>query len=326
MANGSPTAGNRFRSLSLGVLTLFCALFLFFLLSEAITRHLGGIQYGGWGDPASIHLVKKQLIMNAKGLRGREIPYDPEPDETRILCLGDSFTWGQMVDAEEAWPGLLEQTLSEKRPFLKPVVINAGQLGWSTVDEYQWLVKEGLRYQPDMIVVGFFLNDAEANHYSIDRLLPSSLEKLFARSYFYFFLKYRVHMLKVRFGMTPGYEEYIRNLYEPDSFEWKKCKRALRLIRDLAGSVNAKLLVVILPQITEWDEYAVQSVHREVSEFCKQKEIAVVDALPAFRSVSIPWEELRIGPNDRHPSAAGHRIIADVVFRELFSSSVVAER
>ncbi len=326
MANRIPTRIKRLRSLSIGLLTLFSALVLFFLLGEAVIRHFGGVRYGGWGDPSSIHLVQKQFVRNSRGLRGREIPYESAPNETRILCLGDSFTWGQMVEEEEAWPRVLEGKLSESQPDLNPVVINAGQLGWNTIDEYQWLAKEGMKYKPDAIVVGYFLNDAEMDHYSLDQLLPLSIERMLARSYFYFFLKYRIHMLKVRFGLTEGYEEYIRNLYEPDSLEWKKCKRALRLIRDLADSIDAGFLVVILPQITEWEDYAVQSVHNKVNDFCELREIVAVDALPAFQSSPLPWQELRIGSNDRHPSIAGHQIIAGVVAEGLLPLFVVGEQ
>lgn len=300
-----------------GPAIVFCALILLFLIGEAVTRYFGGVRYGGWGDPSSVHLVRRQLVVNARGLRGPLVPYRHGSYETRILCLGDSFTWGQMVDAEDAWPAVMERGLAARNTGPKAVVVNAGQLGWNTAREYEWLAAEGIRYEPDVIVVGFFLNDAEATHFSIGSLLPRPMESLFSRSYFYFFLRYRMHMLKVRFGLTPGYVEYIRGLYDPGQFEWKKCKRALRLMHETADERGARFVVVILPLITDWDSYPLQEVHEEVFGFCRSRGISVVDALPAFQSSSETWQVLRIGPADRHPSVAGHKIIANVVLDEV---------
>jgi lysophospholipase L1-like esterase len=283
---------------------------LFFGLGEAVTRLFGGVRYGGWGDPASVRLVSKQYYANSRGLRDREITPERGPGEFRILCLGDSYTWGQMVPANTAYPKALERLLAEKPSRTRPVVINAGQLGWSTTHEAAWLVREGLRYRPDVILVGFFLNDAEVDHYALERLLPEPLERRLAGSYFYFFLKYRIHLLRVRFGLAESYTDYLLRLYEPGSAGWAQCREALARIDDAARSIHARVLVLILPVIQDWSAYPFGRIHEAVAEECRALGIPVEDLLPAFRASPLPWKDLRVGPNDEHPNAEGHALIA----------------
>ncbi|MFN0150419.1 MAG: SGNH/GDSL hydrolase family protein [bacterium] len=297
--------------LTLGAIIILCG------AGEIAMRIFGGVGYGGWGDPASIHLVKKQYYANSRGLRDREFDYQRAPGEFRLLCLGDSFTWGQMVPASAAYPKALERLLGDRDATRRYSVINAGQLGWSTVDEATWLSDEGVLYRPNVVVVGFFLNDAELGHYEIARLLPARLEAILSRSYFYFFVKYRVHMLKVRFGLESGYDEYLLELYAPGSEGWARCEAALGRIADESRAIGARPLVAIFPVIQDWARYPFLHAHKLVAEACAQRGIACIDLFDAFAASGLDWRELRVGPNDDHPSTAGHRIIAQGILEAL---------
>ena len=309
MAETGPRQGGPGR-LAVNALVAVGSLVVFLGLAEIATRLLGGIGYGGWGDPASIHRMAKQFYANSRGLRDREFPYERAPGEFRILCLGDSFTWGQMVPANTAYPKLLERLLAERESMTRYSVINAGQLGWSTIHEAQWLRQEGVFYGPNVVLVGFFLNDAEVDHYEIAPLLPKRIERWLGGSYFYFFLKYRVHMLRVRFGLAQSYGDYLMGLYEPKSAGWRACRAALSDIAETARSANARVLVLILPAIQDWRTYPFAPIHEKVATYCAEQGIPVADLLDAFRSAPLSWKELRVGPNDDHPNAEGHAIIA----------------
>jgi lysophospholipase L1-like esterase len=292
-------------------LAILLAIALVVVVGEVALRALGGVRYGGWGDPASIHSVKKQYYANSRGLRDREFDYERAPNEFRILCLGDSFTWGQMVPANAAYPKVIERTLGQERhDGRRYVVINAGQLGWGTVDEAKWFEREGSLYRPQVVIVGFFLNDPETRHYEIKPLLPVSFERHLTKSYFYFFLKYRIHLLRVRLGLADSYEEYLEGLYGPGSSEWRSCENALAEIDEQAHAIHAKTLVVILPEIQDWSCYRFGPAHEAVKQACQARDIPVVDLLDAFRGSGEGWRELRVGPHDDHPSKEGHRIIA----------------
>lgn len=99
-------------------------------------------------DPDFRHAVST----NSRGLRNRETSYARDA-RRRILCVGDSFTWGLGVESREAFPSLLERDLPNTE------VINAGVIGWGTGQEWLWLEGEGPRYAPDVLILGFYVND-----------------------------------------------------------------------------------------------------------------------------------------------------------------------
>ncbi|MGE3271795.1 MAG: SGNH/GDSL hydrolase family protein, partial [Chloroflexota bacterium] len=109
-----------------------------------------------------------RVDINAHGLREREIEYQKPPGLWRILVLGDSFVEAAEVMAEDSMPRRLEAALNEG--VGPPVqVINAGVVGYGTAQEYLLLQQEGVRYQPDVVVLVFFSgNDVTDNGWSLD--------------------------------------------------------------------------------------------------------------------------------------------------------------
>jgi hypothetical protein len=101
---------------------------------------------------------------NRHGLRGKDVSLSKPKGTSRILVLGDSYTFGVYVDDEETYPAVLEQLLHQKSQ--KVEVLNAGYTdGWSPDEHYAWLINHGLAFDPDLIVYGFFVgNDVEEIH------------------------------------------------------------------------------------------------------------------------------------------------------------------
>lgn len=101
-------------------------------------------------------------FINSRGLRDtREFAYDKPDGVLRILTLGDSFTLGFEVGQEQTYAAVLERDL--ERHGINAEVINAGVSGFSNAEALVYLREEGLRYQPDVVVLGFFVNDLSDN-------------------------------------------------------------------------------------------------------------------------------------------------------------------
>jgi lysophospholipase L1-like esterase len=120
-----------------------------------------------WGlrtnDPHSHYRHKSAdftawFTINGQGMRAeRDYAYTKPPGVKRILMLGDSFTIGYEVRAESTFASVLERSLRARGYTVE--VLNAGVSGFGTAEEYLYLVREGLKYHPDVVVVTFWIND-----------------------------------------------------------------------------------------------------------------------------------------------------------------------
>lgn len=92
----------------------------------------------------------KILNTNSKGIRGRiEYSYEKNPNRTRIIILGDSFTFGDDVSDTETYPYYLQQMLPNAE------ILNLGVSAYGHDQMLIYLLEEGLRYHPDIVLLGF---------------------------------------------------------------------------------------------------------------------------------------------------------------------------
>lgn len=97
------------------------------------------------------------MSTNSKGFRGtREYAIPKPPDVFRIVVLGDSVVNGFGVEDEQTFSAVLEKMLSSQRPT---EVLNLGVAGFGNAEELVQLENVGLEQQPDMVVLGYFVND-----------------------------------------------------------------------------------------------------------------------------------------------------------------------
>jgi lysophospholipase L1-like esterase len=97
---------------------------------------------------------------NARGFRGPEIRSDRSKKSTyRVLCIGDSVTFGFNGDQEDTYPARLGEFLRAKQPGKDIEVINAGVPGWTWLQGLRFLEMEGLALEPDLVIMAHGVND-----------------------------------------------------------------------------------------------------------------------------------------------------------------------
>lgn len=100
----------------------------------------------------------KILNSNSKGVRGKtEYEYQRTPGKRRIVVLGDSFTFGEEVSDDETYSHDLESALRSTE------VLNLGVQGYGHDQMLLYLREEGLKYHPDVVIVGFTYLDIYRN-------------------------------------------------------------------------------------------------------------------------------------------------------------------
>ena len=103
-----------------------------------------------------------KFVTNSRGFRStREFTYAKPANTLRVLSLGDSHTQGYEVHQDLTYSAVLERYLKNHK--LNAEAINTGVSGFSTAEELVLLENEGVKYNPDVVVLGFFANDFEDN-------------------------------------------------------------------------------------------------------------------------------------------------------------------
>jgi lysophospholipase L1-like esterase len=116
------------------------------------------------------HLTYKRLVRfpderteydvrtNALGFRMQNLPVTKPPDVFRILCLGDSTTFGMNVETADVYPLVLGRLLDElyDRRF---EVWNLGAPGYTSRQGLELIRQEVLRFEPDLVIFAYGSND-----------------------------------------------------------------------------------------------------------------------------------------------------------------------
>ena len=107
---------------------------------------------------------KVEYAINEEGFR-TAASGTPRPPTSgagpKLLLLGDSFTFGQGVSFETTWGAVAESLLRSRG--VRARTINAGVQGMDTRSELLLLRELGPRHRPDVVVVGFLINDLYTN-------------------------------------------------------------------------------------------------------------------------------------------------------------------
>lgn len=95
---------------------------------------------------------------NARGMRDGAVDVAKRPGTLRVAVLGDSLAWGWGVDDGETFCDLVEGELGPDVELL-----NFGVPGYGT-DQHVWLLEGPVaRYEPDLVLLCFVLNDVVGN-------------------------------------------------------------------------------------------------------------------------------------------------------------------
>lgn len=98
-----------------------------------------------------------EMTTNSDGFRDDEYDVENKGGKVRVVSLGDSFTWGWGVEDDEVYMQVAESLLDGFE------IINMGQNGYGTGQQLLLFNRYGKKYSPDLVTVGFVLNDIDDN-------------------------------------------------------------------------------------------------------------------------------------------------------------------
>jgi len=129
--------------------------------------------------------VTWEARFNSFGHRAPEYPLHLT-NATRVLLLGDSFTFGYGLDREHIFAARVEGLL-EEQTGREHIVINSGTGGWGTLQEVAYARDHFDVFDPDVVVLTYCDNDVQDDitfrHGMSGGLLPNFPGKRFLRDH-----------------------------------------------------------------------------------------------------------------------------------------------
>ncbi len=99
---------------------------------------------------------------NSKGIRAdRDIRYEKTDGVKRIVLLGDSFAMGCGVNLEDTFSSQMRKFLEESG--VNAEIVNLGVPAYGNAEELILLKEEGLKYQPDLVLLAWHPSDYAEN-------------------------------------------------------------------------------------------------------------------------------------------------------------------
>lgn len=242
----------------------------------------------------------RTLTINSSGLRDRDYPYEKPAAVTRVLVLGDSYTWGYGVSDDEIFTEVLEARFAQaSQPW---EIINTGVSGWGTDQQYLFLLDEGFRYSPDIVILSFFLiNDpddcANSPRYRLNK--PVFVDRSLTIA--------NVPVptpFETAEKITSNSDPVLLSLAIIDAMAYQCARRNVSLIVTKFG-------LTLKSESADW-----QAKDKVFTEGIRAKESSLlfVDLDQEFANRSISRAELLEGNDDGHWNAFGHRKVAQILY------------
>lgn len=262
-------------------------------------------------NSAADRLMGVPVSINSLGLRDREYSLAKPQGTVRVLMLGDSVTFGWGVRIEDTPSKMIERKLNEGR--IPPVyeVINAGVGNYNTVQEVTYFLHKGHKLNPDLVVLNYFINDAEPTplkkqsilaEHSYAAVVGLSAFDTLSRSYF---------------GKA-DWREYYGNLYREDSAAWLAARKAVAALAAFCRQNGIRLMIVNYPELHILKDYPFVRVTAAIRDLADAQQVPFVDLLPSVSDLDP--ESLWVSPTDAHPNAIANERFAGALLKGLQDS------
>jgi lysophospholipase L1-like esterase len=273
------------------------------------------------GKPAFVHYPNREARLygvdvstNSVGFRDREFSIEKSAGSKRIMALGDSLVFGWGVAQDETIPKVMEQTLNKESGPCE--VINTGVGNYNTSMEVELFKSTGLAFNPDIVVLVFYVNDAEPTA-SISRVgyalkKHSLLLALFFDNYF---------RARGKFDARFNWLDYYSSLYAPDAPALGENRRALRELAGICRERNIKLVMASYPELHQLKDYPLKIATDYIAGMASECGALFVDLLPCLQDYSP--ESLWVSGEDAHGNGKAAKAVGLAISKALMENHLM---
>jgi lysophospholipase L1-like esterase len=274
--------------------------------------------------------ILPQITYKLNNHNFRDINHEKEKpkDTIRIAFIGDSMTFGQGVKLSENFPNVTGELLKKNTsPGTKVEIFNFGVRGADTLREYSILKNQALKYEPDMLILGFVLNDfadgpttqkyvqsikRESEGYKIFK----SLEKVSKLAHFldWAFSQVFSDIKDIR-------KNFLNTQFSQKNSSYKPMKEHLGMMLDIMK--ERKGILLYFPYLMQDEEktYFYTKAKTMVKGMCEERGIDFIEVLPSLKHK--PFYKWWATPGDHHPNAEAHSIIAGLIEKAILKKDLL---
>jgi lysophospholipase L1-like esterase len=230
----------------------------------------------------------------------------------RVLFVGDSFVYGLGIpEAADTLPAALERALAAGGARVE--VLNAGKCGADTAFEVRLLEKLLPRTRPDLVLLGYLLNDAETEaarqtYHAQSRVLPGLSDYLLSVSALWRRAELRLLQALRELGLRPTYLQHLEALYAPGSESRAAQFRRLAALQAAVEGSGCRCAVVLFPMLDELHPYPLEGVHETLTRYFAERGVLCLDLLDICRGTDVrAWQ---VSARDHHLNAVGAARVA----------------
>ena len=246
--------------------------------------------------------VKKKLMnveikLNSQGFRNN---IDIDHSKKKILMLGDSITlgWG----AQNTFSYNLEKFLNSDIQ-----VINAGIGNTNTYMQIYNFFENYSKYNFDMIVLNFFVNDFE-------RIIIKKSNLFVKNLYFISYFKAKILKILIENSLIDNYENFYLKTIEDKEF----VEVSLNLIEKLNEYCKKEKIIFVInyiPELRGMKNYKYNKQIKILENFSKQNKIKFINSLDVLQN----YEDgtLWVTKEDSHYNDKAHLLVSKFLKKKL---------
>lgn len=316
------------RSLLKNMILLVSALLIALFIIEAwLQFKFHDTTFGSGVGPNSLKFNVNYVHLNSDNMRDREFPVDKPDNTIRIAGVGDSYTFGSGIkDVNNTYLKVLERMLNSRASGEKYEVLNFGIPGKDTQDELEIIRGKVLKYEPDIIMIGYLLNDLKnvdtnlrlpKKHLTVIPFLGFWLSNIF---YSYTILEIKVNKALINLGFRESTEEITLKEFESEVNKEYNAK-LLEEIGAIAKERDIKVVLIIFPIIYKLDNYPFIEINNFLTKVGNENGFYVINLLENYQAYE--ESELIVSKYDLHPNELGHKISAESILEKLINNGTI---
>ncbi len=295
----------------------------FYLNLDAVQKKFGSVQWKAYDREINFEKMRRQ---NRYGFSDKERSFEKAQNTVlRVAVLGDSFVWGHGIPVEDAWSHIMEAKLKEQ--YGETVeVLNWGKNRWSTYDQFQFLKKEGVKFNPNLLIFGFVTNDPEVPGFCMplrtflwDRWVREI--PVFRNTFGFFADRVNGFLYGLAAFKDWGYAGWENHLYEGDN--WKEYEKLLIELNQFLTERKIPYFFVTLPMPQPKAKGGVLNKYTKIFEVFEQNNIPYADLSGPVNqrfghlSRQEVKENLWANPVNSHPNRKLTELYAESVIEQI---------